>query len=398
MTDTLVIDADSHVTEAADIWTARMSKKWGEYIPHVREVDNKEYWFVGDSQIALVASSSFQRIDPATGERYRQAPGADYFSGAGYRELHPSSYDARARLEQLDELGVYAAVLYPNLNLVVADLHEILDDPQYKIEIIRAYNDWVVEWASADPNRLIPLALVPYFDPVVAAEEAYRCAELGHRGLVTTGMPQIHGQPPLASRTWDPLWSAAQDAGLSINFHVGSNMASVSKYMSPERIEAEGAVAAGARTVSEVLLDNTSTLNDLLLSGVLPRYPDLKFVLVESGMGWIDFCLQAADYHFGRFQVGDARPEFDELPSFYFHRQVYTTYWFEQIDKFHIERLGEDKIMFETDYPHSTSLEAADVQWARQVGLAALPQDVQEKIMWRNAAALYRISVPEHAA
>lgn len=394
MRPSLIFDVDSHVTEPANVWTDRMSSKWGDLIPHVAENDGFEYWVVGDKKMGAVTASSFMRLDPDTNERVRQAPSDSFFSTGGYRDLHPSSFDAHARLRVMDELGVQAAVLYPNLNLVVNDLHEQLDDPEYKIEIIRAYNDWLVEWAAADAERLIPVALVPYFDANVAAEEVHRCKELGHRGLVMTGMPQLHGMPPLADDFWAPLWSAAEQTSMSVGFHVGANEGIMEKYVNPERLAAEGPRRMGARTVTEAFLDNASTMNDLLLSGILPKYPGLKFVMVETGLGWVNFCLESADYHFERYGVSEDSPEFTEPPSYYFRRQVYTTYWFEHMYPFHVDTVGADNIMFETDYPHSTSLDAADVRWALSDGLAGVSDEDKNKILWANAAELYGVRTP----
>ena len=95
MAQTLIFDADAHVTEPAGVWADRMShKKWGDLVPQVRVADGRECWFVGDKNMGLVTSSSFVRVHPETGETFRQAPSGNFFSGGGYRELHPSSYDA----------------------------------------------------------------------------------------------------------------------------------------------------------------------------------------------------------------------------------------------------------------------------------------------------------------
>lgn len=127
----------------------------------------------------------------------------------------------------------------------------------------------------------------------------------------------------------------------------------------------------------------------MLLSGVLACYPDLRFVCVESGIGWIPFVLESADYHFIRSKVRENRPEFTMLPSEYFRRQVYANYWFERLESWHLDKLGTDHIMFETDLPHPTCLYGDEVMQAINRGLADQPIDVQEKILWRNAAALY---------
>jgi predicted TIM-barrel fold metal-dependent hydrolase len=147
-----------------------------------------------------------------------------------------------------------------------------------------------------------------------------------------------------------------------------------------------------ARSVAGIFFDNAVTLNDLLFSGVLVRHPNLKFVCAETGMGWIPFCLDSADYHFRKFGVPEDRPEFAELPSFYFHRQVYATYWFETLDQYHLDRVGAGNLLFETDYPHSGSLEAAEVQWTIDHGLGGITDDDRQRVLWRNAAELYGLA------
>ena len=104
-----------------------------------------------------------------------------------------------------------------------------------------------------------------------------------------------------------------------------------------------------------MIQDAARHLVDLLLSGILPRFPELIFVSVESGIGWIPFMLETCDYHFLRGDVRAQRPEFELLPSDYFRRQVYGCYWFESIaPRLLLDEIGVDRIMFETDFPHPT--------------------------------------------
>ena len=112
-----------------------------------------------------------------------------------------------------------------------------------------------------------------------------------------------------------------------------------------------------ARTSTVLFMANGLQMTDLLLSGVLPRFPELKFISVESGIGWVPFCLESCDYHFLAADIRKARPEFEMMPSDYFRRQVYACYWFEKIaPRKLIEDIGEDNILFETDFPHPTCL------------------------------------------
>jgi predicted TIM-barrel fold metal-dependent hydrolase len=147
-----------------------------------------------------------------------------------------------------------------------------------------------------------------------------------------------------------------------------------------------------------VFLHNGIQLNDLLMSGVLVRYPQIKFVSVESGIGWIPFVLEAMDYQFKDNRVSEERPEFDMLPSEYFARNVYACYWFEQTaPRRLIDKVGVDNILFETDFPHPTSIFGEEVHKRIQSGLADCDEVVRRKILWGNGLKLYKVEGPTAA-
>jgi predicted TIM-barrel fold metal-dependent hydrolase len=396
MATPVIIDADAHVTEAPDVWTSRMSKKWGDLVPHVRRDDTtgRDCWFAGDRNFGPIANTTGVRVNDDGSPKHIVSRLDD---AKGLADVHPSSYLAADRLKVMDDRGIFAQVLYPNMNFVGAEFHEIVKDPAFGVENIRAYNDYLVEeWAAVAPDRLLPIALLPFFDVHESAKEIYRAKELGHRGIAMTGKPQLHGQPYLADRHWDPVWNAAQETGLSVNFHIGAGPEGVASKMPAARLAAEGGLlGAGPRISTDLFIDNAMSFCDILNSGILARFPELQVVSVEGGIGWVNFILESLDYHFRRFEILKERPEITELPSFYFRRQCHVTYWFEQLDPYHVEALGKDNIMFETDFPHSTSLAADDVVWAQEVGLGRVAQDVKENILWRNAAKLYDVAVPE---
>jgi len=396
---TLIIDTDTHLTEPATLWTDRMSSKWGDLVPHVKWVGEEQCWFVNDLQLSPVGMSWFT-IDE-DGEPLRVS-GASPIAGGGssdkgpprvYDRIHPASYDAAERLKVMDACGIYAAVIYPNLAFFGIDILRRGGNPEFQLEAVQAYNDFLLDWVSPDPNRFITPACIPYWDVEAAVSEIERCAEAGHRGLVTTGAPHLHDQPFLADRHWDPVWAAAQAARLPISFHAGSG--DLSHLINPRREAAESQAVTNARSTVCAFLENGIQLTDLLFSGVLPRFPDLKFVNVESGIGWVPFVLEASDYQFQRAFVKDARPEFKELPSWYYYNQVYSNYWFEQLDDWHLDKVGVKNILFETDFPHNTCIAFDEVAEAVTTGMQNISSSDREDILWRNAAKLYSLDVPE---
>jgi predicted TIM-barrel fold metal-dependent hydrolase len=187
---------------------------------------------------------------------------------------------------------------------------------------------------------------------------------------------------------WEPLWLAATAADLPIHFHAGSG--DVSDHANSERSTVEGSsVLTSARQTTDILLTNAFSIADLLSSGVLVRHPELKFVSVESGVGWIPFVLESLDRHFEYYKVAKYRSEFELLPSEYFRRQVYTTVWFEELTDLHLATVGADNIMFETDYPHPTCLMGQDIQAAIDRSLGQLDERNRRRILSENAARLY---------
>ncbi|MCE2390242.1 MAG: amidohydrolase [Proteobacteria bacterium] len=378
-----IIDADTHVTEPHDVWTSRVPARWKDKVPHVETNPDtgEETWVVqGQAMISVgsTAPAGWREPYPATPPTYA--------------DTHPGSYQPGPRLDYMDRLGVWAQVLYPNVGGFGNQVFLGLGDSELMIECVRAYNDFLLEWSAYDSRRLVPIMATPFWDVEAAAAEIRRCAPLGHRGILFSGEPHTHGLPFLADRHWDPFWEAAREVDLPIHFHIGSG--DMASEFSQERTDVESFTASAARGGSKLFLFNGGHLLDLLFSGVPARYPSLRFVSVESGAGWIPFILQSADYQFHTLNVGSERPDLKLLPSEYFRRQVYACCWFEKISPELLEWIGADRIMFETDYPHPTSLYDTEVQQAIDAGLSDLPEAARRRILWENAARLYGIEDP----
>ena len=194
----------------------------------------------------------------------------------------------------------------------------------------------------------------PFWDVDAAVEEVERCVEAGHRGILFTGEPHRFGLAASRRVALGPaVGDRAQDAGLPIHFHIGSGDTATS--CTPERIAAHGTASTYAYTSVEMFLKNGMQVADLLTSGVLPRFPDLKFVSVESGIGWIPFVLEAVDHSYLEARTGHTS-QWEKMPSEYFD-QVYSCYWFETAaTTTMLEALPVERILFETDFPHPTCL------------------------------------------
>ena len=169
-----LIDVDAHVTEPPDLWTNRVPEKWKERVPKVgTDANGLQSWSVDGQMITTVGATS------VAGWPH---PFPEY--PPGYDDLHPGSYDAKARLAYLDEQGIAAQVLYPNVGGFGNQFFLRVDDPELKLACVRAYNDFLTEWCSADPDRLLPVAATPFWDVDATVDEIERCAAMGHRGVL----------------------------------------------------------------------------------------------------------------------------------------------------------------------------------------------------------------------
>jgi predicted TIM-barrel fold metal-dependent hydrolase len=381
-----VADVDSHVIEPPDPWTSRVSSRWGDVVPHVKfdERTREDRWYLGSKRLSGVAA----------------------FALAGWRDyppshpptLHdamPAAVDAKARLAYLDEVGVYYQLLYPNI--LGFHSHVFLEevDPALAVECVRAYNDWLVEFCSADPRRLIPIMMLPFWDTDASVAEMRRAAELGHRGIVFAAQYEKVALPPLIDDFWEPLLAQAEEMGLSINFHVEFLASKAELKQQTQMVER----ISFTRESSLGLLSNARDVAEVVLTGVCHRYPGLRFVSVENGAGWLPFLSESMEWQW--LNVG-AHKSFPErlVPGEYLRRQVFGMYWFERASMRAVVQLG-DNLMFETDFPHPTSLSPGPAsEWPnpREVmerSLGGLPDEVVGKVLQHTATAIYRPEPPE---
>ena len=375
-----IIDVDTHITEPADVWTARVPAKLRDRVPHVEQIDGKDIWLLNGERFGAVGPTA-----PAGWSK----PMPDMPSG--YADIHPASFDSAARLALMDQRGVWAEVLYPNVAGFGGQKFLQLGDAQLMYECVRAYNDFQADWCSVDPRRLIPTMASPFWSVDDCVREIERCAALGFRAVNFTGEPQVFGLPFLGERHWDPFWAALCDHDMVLSFHIGSGEFN----WNHQRVERRGFTEEYALQSVHLFNKNGLQVCDLLMSGVLPRFPKLRVVSVESGIGWMPFMFEALDYQFLEGGGFGARPEFDKLPSEYFADQCYATFWFEEVAPRELlgTRIPIERVLFETDFPHPTCLyDDVDEKIARSLG--HLDQAVQHRLLWQNAAELYRIDTP----
>jgi uncharacterized protein len=375
-----VVDTDTHVTEPADLWTSRVSSKWGDLVPHISRLGDKDVWLIGEQMVGAPGAYSVAGFDgtiPEFPDTYEDIP----------REM----YDPQARLAFLDREGIHAQVIYPNVGGFGSGGFLKLGESELMLECVRAYNDFLLDWTRTDPTRLVPVMATPFWDVDATVAEIQRCAARGHRAVLFCGQPQAFGQPILAHPRWNPVWAAADEAGLPISFHIGSG--GLTDLF--DDVAGLGVKTNFGRASAKYFLQNVESIADLIFGGVCHRFPNLKFVSVESGVGWLPFTLEGFDWQWKNSGVWREHPEFELLPSEYFLRQIYGCFWFEEKGLATALQLYPDNLLYETDFPHPTCMAPGPQSAATHPreyadrALAGLPEDTVRKVLHDNAAALY---------
>ena len=378
-----VIDADSHLTEPHDLWTSRAPAAWRDRVPRVVDVKEHPTWVVDDVPIGRASASSVIARD---GTKVR----GPAFLGWSIDDAHPGAHSVPERLAAMDEQGIWGQIVYPNTFGFGGQGLQKVADEELRLLTARIYNDAMAEIQETSGGRLLPMAVIPWWDVDASVAEAARARdELGLHGINTTTSPHHHGLPDLGTPHWDPLWDACEDLNLPVNFHIAAAESDLAWFgtVSWPSLGLDQKLGLGS---AMLYLNNAGVLANLIYAGVLERHPRLQVVSVESGVGWIPFMMQALDYQLGEMSAA-AADTLSMAPSDYFRRQIHACFWFERegIDRV-VEVLGHRNLLFETDFPHPTCTYPNGLAIAADA-LAGLDDAVVADLMGGNAARVYGI-------
>jgi predicted TIM-barrel fold metal-dependent hydrolase len=383
-----VIDADTHWTEPHDLWTRRAPRSLRDRVPQVKMHDGQMSWIIdGNQSIGTGAHPNSAILKD--GSKVRKL---DQFLGLKFADVHLGSSDVKERLAVMDETGVYAQIVYPNI-LGFGGQATAKVDPELRLTCVQIYNDAVAELQESSGGRLFPMALLPWWDVKAAVKETERCAAMGLRGININSDPHHHKNddgshiPDLGAPHWDPLWDVCVDKNLPVNFHIGASETSID-WMGQQGWPSLSRDLRSGISGAMLFFNNGKVVSNLIFSGMLDRNPGLKFVSVESGVGWVPFLMEALDYQLIEIAEGKS---FEMKPSDYFRRNFFACFWFEKKDiSDTLRKVGIDNVLFETDFPHPTGLYPIENLEAR---LGDLDQEERAKVLGLNAARLYNIDL-----
>jgi predicted TIM-barrel fold metal-dependent hydrolase len=300
--------------------------------------------------------------------------------------------DPKIRIEHMDLDGMSAEVLYPTAALKLFEFGPEVQEAAFPI-----YNDWVAEYCKTAPKRLFAVPCLAVYDIDKAVKELQRCHDMGLKGGLVWQVP--HPDLPILSDHYEKLWSAAEELGAVINFHIltGYNYKKgLGGGINYEKgIDGKSALERMRGSVNIKTTDAITTLFELIFSGVFERHPKLRVDLVEAEIGWMPFVLQQWDYYYARnFRPGGAHGEYaiSRKPSEIFNDHVYATFMDDVVGSQLLNIWGERNCMWSSDYPHG------NMTWpnsraflARQIG--DLPAEKQARLLSENVVELYGLDV-----
>jgi predicted TIM-barrel fold metal-dependent hydrolase len=352
-----------------------MESKFKDRAPRIVSREDGDWWYCDGRKVVGTGPGS------QTGRRFENP---DELSRTDrFEHIRKGGYIPDERIKDMELDGVAAEVVYPTAGFL---LYNMVEDGPLLSACFRSYNDWVAEFCNAYPARLKGVALINLDDVQEGVQELQRARKNGLVGVLITAYPRI--DRPYSSPEYDPFWAAAQDLGMPLGMHIATYRPGPDQLHGFQDID----------KLSEAFLSNADhwvrmALADMIFSGVFERYPRLKVGTVEQELSWIAHFLDRIDYTYTQRarRAQWRRFKGNELPSDFFHRNVFCSFQEDALGIRDRHIIGVDNLMWGSDYPHQESTWPKSRQILEKI-LGDIPEDEKTKIAGGNVARLYQMA------
>jgi len=334
-----------------------------------------------------------------------------------FENIAPSSWSVPERLALMDALGVETQILYPNGIGFSSNHLFAIEDIKQRSMALQVYNDFLIDVQNESGGRLLPQAMIPIWDMDFTIKEMTRLIEKGITGFTMSDRPEMIGLPELPEPYFEPMWDLFNESGAVPNFHIQSGarreeheamrvaITNERDNVQPKEEEEEAtsySANAAWRTfgpqrhmatmISQGYMSNARIIVNLCMSNLFDRFPKLKIVSAESGIGWVPFVLEALEYQFDEMVTDPAELALAKYrPTEYFREHMYVMYWFEKVGvQKLVEDIGLNNILVETDIPHPTCLYPGTRNRLGE-SMGGLDYHTKERLLRGNAVDLYRL-------
>jgi predicted TIM-barrel fold metal-dependent hydrolase len=382
-------DADNHLYENQDALTKFLPKNYKDAIKYV-DVDGRKKLAIRDHISQYIPNPTFERVavpggwgNTATnkgesgksmrdGVKPKAMPGIDAF------------FDPEPRLALMKDMGIDRTVLWPTLASVLEE--RVADDPEFAVTVIHALNEWMHEtWQFSYEDRIFatPVITMPVVDKAI--EELEWVVERGAKVVLIrpAPVPGYRGPRSFALPEFDPFWEKVVEHDVLVALH--SSDSGYERYAN-EWIGSDSEMLPFQPQAFRMLgawRPVEDAVGSLVVHGALSRFPDLKVVVVENGSIWVEPLLRnLADIYKKMPQ------DFMEEPVAVFKRQIHISpFWEEDLGAL-AELIGEDRVLFGSDFPHPEGL-ADPATYVNE--LEGLSDETIRKIMGGNLARLMNV-------
>ncbi len=366
MDDMVIISVDDHISEPPDMFQKHLSGDDLKSAPQFEQRNGADYWTY---QGMIMTSVGLNAVVGRPPEEYGMEP-------QSLEQVRKGCYDPKARIDDMNVNGIAGSLNFGSIGgFDGSRLFHKAEDKALAYKHLRAYNDWhILEWCGYDSSRFIACALLPTWNMDYTVEEIKRIAGMGCKNVTLSDNPTKIGLPSIHNPYWEPMWRALAEYDITINLHIGSGNAA------PHASD-ETPIEAWITTMPMAI--NVGAADWLQLSA-FERYPELRVVLSESGIGWIPYFMERADFSHSRHTAWTHSNFGGKKPSEVFKKHFMSCFIDDHFGIKNLEDIGEDNVAYECDYPHSDALwpEVPEFLWPCLKNLT----DTQiDKITHRNA-------------
>ena len=357
--------------EPPDLWISRIDPEFRDRAPRIIPLEDGDWWYCdGRKGQGLGAGAQ-------TGRRFEKP---ERLSHADRLEnVRPGGYIPEEYVKDMESDGVDVSIVYPTAGL---QLHSVADS-ELLTAIFRTYNDWLAEFCGPFPDRIKGIGILCIDDVQEGVKELERIRKMGFIGALVTAYPAM--ERAYDSPEYEPLWAAAQDLGMPLSLHVGTNRPSPGQEnMNPDTLR------PAFSCNGEIWV--RMSLAHIIFSGVFERYPKLRVGSVEHELSWIPHFLDRLDYTYTQRARRDSWYRFKEdmLPSDYIHRNVFFSFQEDVRGIGDRHTIGVDNLLWGSDYPHFESTFPRSQQILQEI-LADCTEEEKAKIAGGNAARIYHL-------
>lgn len=361
-----VVSTDCHANEPPDLWEKRIEPKYRERVPRIITDDKGVQWrYCEGYRPDRVRVMSFEGEDWV-----RSKAGAD-----------PAE-----RMRDNERDGIDVELIFPNKGLAMW----ATPDPVFSQAQCRVWNDWAWEQFGPYMPKLFPVASIATGDLDGAIAEIERTAKMGFRCLSLPCKP-IWGAHDVDHVNYnlphfDPMWRVIEETGMPITFHVSTGR---------DPRAARGNGGAVINYVTHSLSPTIEPVANLCSSGVLERFPKIRFATVEAGIGWVPWLLDAMDEAYRKHHMW-VRPKLQGMPSDYYRAHGFSTFQEDPSGLWLAERYKlDDNFMWANDYPHHEGTWPHSAEAVERT-MYMLTDAQRAKILGLNAARFLGLEVPAH--